>query len=82
MDEQLKRILMDAVPIGDEGKVTLEAKLAEDLGMDDLEDRLDVLMECDEEFSINIDENDFCKVKTVADLQELIERLTGSGEGA
>lgn len=53
--------------------VTDEAKIGDDLGADSL-DSIEILMDMEKEFNINIPDADFEEVETVADLFKVIER--------
>ena len=59
----------------DESEVTLEKNLFNDLGADSLDFvELSVLLE--REFNVKFTEDDTAKVKTVADLYQLIDKYT------
>lgn len=56
----------------DPSKVKPEARLADDLGADSL-DQVEIVMACEEEFSIEIPDNAAEKIVTVADAINFIE---------
>ena len=64
--DQIKEILKDTMDI-DESKITLDAKLKEDLELDSL-DSVELIMSAEEEFGIEIPDEDVMNFKTVNDL--------------
>jgi acyl carrier protein len=73
-DSRVKMVLSKAL-IVDDNLVVDSALLVEDLGVSSL-DRFELLMGLEEEFGIEIDENDLEGVKTVADVVRCIEQKT------
>lgn len=69
--EKLKSILMDQLEVEEE-KVTLEASIAEDLGADSL-DIVDLIMSVEEEFDLEIPDDQIENIKTVGDVVKYIE---------
>ena len=69
--EQNKEILKDTIDI-DESKITLDAKLKEDLELDSL-DSVELIMSAEEEFGIEIPDEDVMNFKTVNDIVNYIE---------
>ena len=69
--DQIKEILKDTMDI-DESKITLDAKLKEDLELDSL-DSVELIMSAEEEFGIEIPDEDVMNFKTVNDLVNYIE---------
>ena len=69
--DQIKEILKDTMDI-DESKITLDAKLKEDLELDSL-DSLELIMSAEEEFGIEIPDEDVMNFKTVNDIVNYIE---------
>lgn len=69
--DQIKEILKDTMDI-DESKITLDAKLKEDLGLDSL-DSVELIMSAEEEFGIEIPDEDVMNFKTVNDIVNYIE---------
>ena len=63
--DQIKEILKDTMDI-DESKITLDAKLKEDLELDSL-DSVELIMSAEEEFGIEIPDEDVMNFKTVND---------------
>ena len=66
--DQIKEILKDTMDI-DESKITLDAKLKEDLELDSFE----LIMSAEEEFGIEIPDEDVMNFKTVNDIVNYIE---------
>lgn len=77
-DSRVKKVLSKAL-IVDDSLVTDSARLAEDLGITSL-DRFELLMALEEEFGIEISDQDLEGVKTVADVVGCIERKTEQEE--
>ena len=69
--DQIKEILKDTMDI-DESKITLDAKLKEDLELDSL-DSVELIMSAEEEFGIEIPDEDVKNFKTVNDIVNYIE---------
>ena len=69
--DQIKEILKDTMDI-DESKITLDAKLEEDLELDSL-DSVELIMSAEEEFGIEIPDEDVMNFKTVNDIVNYIE---------
>lgn len=69
--DQIKEILKDTMDI-DESKITLDAKLKEDLELD-LLDSVELIMSAEEEFGIEIPDEDVMNFKTVNDIVNYIE---------
>ena len=69
--DQIKEILKDTMDI-DESKFTLDAKLKEDLELDSL-DSVELIMSAEEEFGIEIPDEDVMNFKTVNDIVNYIE---------
>ena len=69
--DQIKEILKDTMDI-DESKITLDAKLKEDLELDSL-DSVELIMSAEEEFGIEIPDEDVMNFKTVDDIVNYIE---------
>ena len=60
---KIKEIIIDKLGI-EESKITLEARYIEDLGADSL-DTVELIMQFEEEFDIEISDNDAEKLTTV-----------------
>lgn len=56
-------------------KVTLESKIAEDLGADSI-DAIELIMGVEQEFDIEISDDEAMNIKTIGDLVEVINKLT------
>ena len=69
--DQIKEILKDTMDI-DESKITLDAKLKEDLELDSL-DSVELIMSAEEEFGIENPDEDVMNFKTVNDIVNYIE---------
>lgn len=69
--DKVKEIIVDQLDV-DEDKVTMEAAIAEDLGADSL-DIVDLVMSLEEEFDIEIPDEQVENVKTVGDIVKFIE---------
>lgn len=69
--DQIKEILKDTMDI-DESKITLDAKLKEYLELDSL-DSVELIMSAEEEFGIEIPDEDVMNFKTVNDIVNYIE---------
>ncbi|MDE5856515.1 MAG: acyl carrier protein [Anaeroplasmataceae bacterium] len=59
----------------DAAKVTLEASLKDDLGADSL-DAVEIVMDIEDEFGVEIDDTKAEAISTVGDLVAYIEELT------
>ena len=71
MLDKIKSIVVDQLGV-DESQVTEDASFVDDLGADSL-DTVEVIMACEEEFDIEIPDEDAQKIKTVKDVIEYIE---------
>jgi len=69
--EKVRSIIVDQLDV-DEDKVKMEASIADDLGADSL-DIVDLVMSLEEEFDIEIPDEQVENVKTVGDIVKLIE---------
>lgn len=66
--ETVKRIILDQIDI-DESIVTLEADFIEDLGADSL-DLAEMVMSFEDEFDLEIEDEEIEQIKTVGDVVE------------
>lgn len=73
MFEKVKKILVDELQLK-ESDVTRDAELINDLGINSLE-LADLAMTCEEEFDIEIQEDDIRKFLTVGDIVDYLESL-------
>ncbi len=74
MLEKLKEILVEEMQI-EEGKIKLEAELKDDLGMNSIE-LSELVLICEEKFSVEIDEEIAKNFVTVKDVVDYMEELT------
>ncbi|MBZ4683027.1 MAG: acyl carrier protein [Fusobacteriaceae bacterium] len=71
MLERVKAVIVDQLGV-DESQVTLEASFVDDLGADSL-DTVELIMAFEEEFGIEIPDEDAEKIKTVKDVIDYVE---------
>jgi acyl carrier protein len=71
VEERVKRIVIDQLGV-EEGQVTKEAKFVEDLGADSL-DTVELVMALEEEFKLEIPDDEAEKISTVGQAAEYIE---------
>ena len=69
--EKVKSIIVDQLDV-EEDKVTMDANIQEDLGADSL-DVVDLVMSFEEEFDIEIPDDQVENIKTVGDVVKYIE---------
>ncbi|MDA5107832.1 MULTISPECIES: acyl carrier protein [Brevibacillus] len=69
--ERVKKIIVDRLGV-EESKVTLEASFKEDLGADSL-DVVELVMELEDEFDMEISDEDAEKITTVGEVVAYIE---------
>ena len=72
MFEKIKEILVEELQI-DADEITLEAELSADLGINSIELANLVLM-CEEQFDLMIDDEDLTKFITVGDVADYLEK--------
>ncbi|MGB9858037.1 MAG: acyl carrier protein [Dictyoglomaceae bacterium] len=70
--EKIKKIIVEQLRI-DEDLITMESSIAEDLGADSL-DAVELIMALEEEFGIDVPDEDTEKFKTVGDVVRYIEK--------
>jgi acyl carrier protein len=68
---KVKEIIVNELSV-DEAQITQEARFIEDLGADSL-DTVELIMKFEEEFEINIPEEDAEKMKTVGDAVDYLK---------
>ncbi|MGM0598857.1 MAG: acyl carrier protein [Candidatus Rifleibacteriota bacterium] len=73
--EEIKRIVVDKLQV-DEKQVTLEASFIEDLGADSL-DTVELVMDLEEHFEIEIPDEDAEKLRTVKDAVDYVTSKKG-----
>ena len=69
--EKVRDILVDQLDLEEE-KVTMDASITDDLGADSL-DVVDLVMSLEEEFDVEIPDNQVENIKTVGDVVRYIE---------
>lgn len=69
--DKVKDILVDQLDC-EEDKVTMDASITDDLGADSL-DLVDLVMSLEEEFDVEIDDDQVETIKTVGDIVKYIE---------
>ena len=69
--DKVKEVIVDKLNV-DEEKVTMAATITEDLGADSL-DVVDLIMALEEEFDIEIPDEEAENIKTVSDIVKYIE---------
>ncbi|MDE7263295.1 MAG: acyl carrier protein [Anaeroplasmataceae bacterium] len=72
--EKVQEIIVKELKV-DASKVTLEASLKDDLGADSL-DAVEIVMDIEDEFGVEIDDTKAEAISTVGDLVTYIEELT------
>lgn len=68
---RVKEMIVEELSVEAE-KVTLESRLSEDLGADSI-DAVELIMNIEDEFSIQVSDEDAQNLKTVGDLVKYIE---------
>ena len=71
--EKIKAILAEKFD-EDEDSITVDTNLAEDLGADSL-DLTDILMAIEDEFEVEMPDEDIENIKTVGDIVDYIENI-------
>jgi acyl carrier protein len=74
VDNKVKKIIMDRLDVTEE-EVTPQASFVDDLGADSL-DIVEMVMAFEEEFSIEIPDEDAEKIKNVQDVIDYIQKKT------
>ena len=77
-EERVKDIIVEQLGV-DRDEVTPEASFIEDLGADSL-DTVELVMALEEEFDIEIPDEEAEKISTVGEATEHIKKLTNEGE--
>ncbi|MCC5815908.1 MAG: acyl carrier protein [Leptospira sp.] len=73
--EKIKSIIVEQLGV-DESEVNPEAHFIDDLGADSL-DTVELVMALEEEFGIEISDEDAEKIQTVGDVTKFIDKLKG-----
>ena len=76
MLEEIKDLLVKELNIENPDDITLEASLGNDLGINSLE-LADLVLLCEEKFSIEIDDDDLRSLITVGDVVSYLENKVG-----
>ena len=71
--DKVKEIIIDKLGVED-SKITMEAKFIDDLGADSL-DTVELIMEFEEEFGIEIPDEDAENITTVGSAVDYIEKV-------
>jgi acyl carrier protein len=69
--EKIRQIICDQLEL-DESKVTLSSNIVEDLGADSL-DLVDLIMSLEDEFDVEVPDEEIEKIKTIGDMVNYIE---------
>ncbi len=69
--EKVRSIICEQLGI-EEDKVTLKSNITDDLGVDSI-DIVDLVMSLEDEFELEMSDDDISKVKTVGDIVDYIE---------
>ena len=80
VEEKVKQIIVEQLQV-DEAEVTPNASFQEDLGADSL-DVVELVMQFEEAFDLEIPDEDAEKIKTVKDAIDYIEKNEKSAKGA
>ena len=72
VEEKVKEIIVDQLGV-EAGKVTAGARFVEDLGADSL-DTVELVMAFEEEFDVEIPDEDAEKIRTVTDATEYVKK--------
>ena len=73
MFDKVKQLLVEELQI-DESEITLDAELSRDLGINSI-DLADLVLRCEEQFDIEISEDDANEFITVGDVVDYLESL-------
>ena len=73
MFDKVKQLLVEELQI-DESDITLDAELSRDLGINSI-DLADLILRCEEQFDIEIPEDDANEFITVGDVVNYLESL-------
>jgi len=71
--ERIRTIIAEELDV-DKTTIEPQSKLADDLGADSL-DAVELIMAIEEEFDVEIDDNDATKIKTVQDIIDYLEKI-------
>ncbi len=76
VDDKVKQIIVEQLGV-DEGEVTMEASFVEDLGADSL-DVVELVMALEEEFDLEIPDEEAEKIATVGDAVKHIDKAVAA----
>lgn len=76
IETKVKKIIPERLCV-DPCEVTDDARLVDDLGVDSL-DAIDLVMEFEEEFDIEIQDDDYANIKTVGDAVNCVVKAAES----
>lgn len=71
--ERIKAMIKEELNVPEE-KITMEAKLAEDLGADSI-DAVELIMNIEDEFEVQVSDEEAQNIKTVGDIVKFVESL-------
>jgi len=71
--ERVKELIVEGLGVEAE-KISLDARLAEDLGADSI-DAVELIMKIEEEFNVEVSDEEAQNIKVVADLVKYVEAL-------
>ncbi len=77
MYDRIKNVLVSKLQLN-ENEITPDSELVNDLGINSLE-LADLVMECEEEFDIEIDDNSIRSFVTVGDVAKYLESVVKEG---
>lgn len=69
--DKIAKVLAEQLGI-DQGKITLNSKIVEDLGADSL-DVVELLMSLEEEYGISVSDDEAGAIRTVGDIVKLVD---------
>ena len=75
LEEQVKKIIVEQLGV-DESQVTGDASFIDDLGADSL-DTVELVMAFEEEFDVEVPDEEAEKITTVRDAIEYIKKMAG-----
>lgn len=70
--EQVKQMIKNELGVPEE-KITMEAKLAEDLGADSI-DAVELIMNIEDEFNVQVSDEEAQNIKSVGDIVRFVEK--------
>ncbi len=71
--KRIKEMIVEELNVPEE-KITMEARLSEELGADSI-DAVELIMNIEDEFSIEVSDEEAQNIKTVGDLVKYVEAL-------